>query len=389
MKTILTLLLVLITFMPSATMAQEDFVNSLPVDAEPVAVEIQQDYFKGQVLEILEDDVLEIGTFRQPYQKLKTEIISGEDKGEIFEYDYQLAANNLEAQKLDVGDKVVVVKITGDQTEYYVAEPYRTPGIIFVFLVFMAFAIAFAGKKGFTSLIGLAFSMLVIIKFILPQIVAGRSPLMMSLIGSFVILFVALYLAHGFNKRTNVALVGTGITLILSALFAVFAVSVSKLFGLGSEEAISLLQGEFQHINLQGLFLGGVIISALGVLDDVTTAQSATVAEIHRANPNLNAKELYKRGHAVGKEHIASLINTLALAYAGASLPLMLIFTKVDFPLWVNLNSEFLMEEFIRTIVGSTALILAVPITTIIAAKVFENHKVDEGDTEPYCTHVH
>lgn len=355
--------------------------------AEPI--EIQTEYYKGEVLEILEEDVIELGTFVQPYQRVKAKIISGTDEGIEFEYDYQVTETNADKQRLKVGDKVVVVKVVGNLTEYYIAEPYRMPAILFVFGVFVLLAVLFAGKKGITALIGLGFSLLVIIRYILPQIIAGSNPVVVSLIGSFIILFVALYLAHGFNKRTTVALAGTTITLVISAIFALIAVNITKLFGLGSEEAISLLQGEFKNINLQGLFLGGIIIGALGVLDDVTTAQAATVAEIHRANPKLDAKELYKRGHAVGKEHIASLINTLALAYVGASLPLMLIFTKADFPLWININSEFLMEEFIRTVVGSTALILAVPITTYIAAKVFENQLIDENDTEPYCTHVH
>src|SRR5690606_33787223 len=129
---------------------------------------------------------------------------------------------------------------------------------------------------------------------------------------------------------------------------------------------------------------------ALGVLDDVTTAQSATVQEIHRANPKLDARELYRRGISVGKEHIASLVNTLALAYVGASLPLMLIFTKVDLPLWVSMNSEFLVEEIVRTLIGSASLILAVPITTYLAAKAFEHDPIVEGDHDGHVhAHIH
>lgn len=357
---------------------------------EPEAVELESSYFRGEVKEILEDDIVVLGSFRQPYQRLRVEIISGEDEGIEFEHEWQFTETNAEKQKFAIGDKVVVVKVTGNQTQYYVAEPYRLPAVLWVFVFFVVIAILFAGKKGISALVGLAFSILVIVKFILPRIVAGNDPLLISFLGSFVILFVALYLAHGFNKRTTVALAGTSITLLLTVAISAIVSSAAQLFGLGSEEAISLLQGEFKNIDLQGLFLGGVIIGALGVLDDVTTAQSATVAEIHRANPKLGAKELYKRGTIVGKEHIASLINTLALAYVGASLPLMLIFTKVDFPLWINLNSEFIVEEIMRTLIGSASLILAVPITTYIAARAFHKDKVDHTkDQEIVHSHGH
>jgi len=218
----------------------------------------------------------------------------------------------------------------------------------------------------------------------------GGNPLFVSLVGSMGILFFSLYLSHGFNKRTSVALVGTFITLIIATLAALVAVFSAQLFGLGSEEAISLLQGPLKNIDLQGLLLGGMIIGALGVLDDITTAQSATVEEIHRADPKLDVTELFKRGMSVGKEHIASLINTLALAYVGASLPLMILLSQRKFPFWVLLNSEFIVEEVLRTVIGSFALILAVPITTILAARVFANAPVDHSkDKEVFHTHKH
>lgn len=370
----------------------EALVEPVPYDdSQPQqAIDYETDYFKGVVREILEDDVYDLGGYAQPYQLLEVEIISGSDKGVRFRHEFQIANNNVEKQKLKKGDKVVVVKIIGQEIEYYVAEPYRTPAIFFLLLFFVILAVAFAGKRGFMSLVGLAFSLLVILKFIIPQIAAGRNPVIVALIGSLVILFFAIYLAHGFKRRTHVALVGTMISLVFAVIISMISVGAAKMFGLGSEEAISLLQGQFASINFQGLFLAGILIGALGVLDDITTAQSATVEEIHRANPKLSAKELYKRGSSVGKEHISSLVNTLALAYVGASMPLFLIFLKVDFPFWVNFNSEFLMEEVIRTVIGSIALILAVPITTYIAARVFEKEPVDhKDDQEIFHTHKH
>ncbi len=367
----------------------EDIAFDDLIPAEPYVV--TNEYYKGKVVEIIEDGEDVIGTFRQKYQKIKVRIISGPDELESFEFDYQLAGATADQQKLEVDDKVVVVKVVrpDDSFEYYVTEPYRFPIVIWFLILFLVAAIVLARGKGVRSLLGLGFSLATIIWFILPQIVAGKSPLLISLTGAVLIMIFSLYLAHGINKRTHVALAGTTISLFLSAGLAVFVASFANLFGLGSEEALSLLQGQLKDINLQGLFLGGVIIGTLGVLDDITTAQSATVEELHRANPALSAKELYKRGESVGREHIIALVNTLALAYVGASLPLMLIFTQVDFPLWVTLNSEFIVEEIMRTLVGSLALIAAVPITTFIASRVFENAPVDEKNPPKFHGHHH
>jgi uncharacterized membrane protein len=210
--------------------------------------------------------------------------------------------------------------------------------------------------------------------------------------GSFAIVLVSLYLAHGFNKRTSVALLSTILVLFLAIGLSFLFVSATMLHGNGSEEAIYLQINPGQNINLQGLLLGGIILGALGVLDDITTGQAAAVDEIHKANPSLSRKELYKRGLSIGHEHIASLINTLALAYAGVALPLFLLFSlNHAAPFWTLLNSEGVAEEIVRTLVGSTVLVLAVPISTHFAAYFFAKDKVDpDAPTEPaYIGHQH
>ena len=144
--------------------------------------------------------------------------------------------------------------------------------------------------------------------------------------------------------------------------------------------------GELSAVNLRGLLLGGIIIGALGVLDDITTAQTAAIDEISKANPRLGFRELYRSGTSIGREHIASLINTLALAYAGASLPILLLFSiNEEMPMWTILNSEFMAEEIVRTLVGSSALLLAVPISTYLAARAFAHGK----HTRAATGHVH
>lgn len=382
------LLLLLVSF--CALFALPVFAQGLPEEDVPLApLVVTNEYRIGAVRQILEDTVLDIEGFIQPYQRVVVEITQGNDAGHTFEYDYQLPVRHTDNQKLEVGERVAVVKVTREgESEYYVAEKYRLPSVIWIFAAFFLLAIIFGGWKGLTSTLGLMCSLVIITSFIIPQIVAGRNPVVISLVGGLMILLLSLYLAHGFNKRTTVALAGTMITLVLASLLSMVVVSVANLFGLGSEESLSLLQGQLQNINMRGLYLGGIIIGALGVLDDITTAQSATVDEIHRANPALTRGELFRRGTSVGREHIASLVNTLALAYVGASLPLLLIFTQTDFPLWVIFNSEFVVEEIMRTLVGSITLILAVPITTWLAALVFSRQPVDPNE-KPDLSHGH
>ncbi|MDF2379719.1 MAG: YibE/F family protein [Candidatus Gracilibacteria bacterium] len=349
-------------------------IFSIPLTAaqEPL---FSDEYYLGTVKEVTEQSSEIIGQ-DQIIQNLSIEITEGPDKGTQLELDHDYSSFDKASRKVEQGEQIIVLKNREfDTTLYYIADKYRIPWMIGLLLAFFALTIFFTGIKGFTSLIGLAFNIGIIVHFIIPRIIAGDSPLLICLIGGFVIAIVSLYCAHGFNKRTTIALVSTLITLIIATILAQLVVNWASLSGTGTEEAFFLQFGELANVNLKGLLLGGIIIGVLGVLDDVTTAQAAAVDELKKANSNLDPQELYKRGLSIGKEHITSLVNTLALAYAGASLPVLIIFTISNQPLWVVFNSEFVAEEVIRTLVGSTALILAVPITTYIAAHSFGKPK--------------
>lgn len=224
-------------------------------------------------------------------------------------------------------------------------------------------------------------------RFVVPRILAGEHPLGVTLAGAVMIALTSIYLAHGANRRTTVALAGLLVTLAAAAGLAILFVSLARLSGAGSEEAVLLQVGHLAGVNLRGLLLGGILLGALGVLDDITTAQAAAVEEISRANPSLGPTDLYRRGLSVGREHITALVNTLVLAYAGASLPLFLLFTiNPDQPLWVTLNTEFVAEEIVRTLVGSIALVLAVPVTTLLAARFLRG---PSGPGQPVPGHSH
>jgi uncharacterized membrane protein len=359
---------------PNLVLAQEQ----APISLENVAIsEIpKNEYFRAKVLEVTEKGDRMIGGIAQPYQKLLIRIESGSEKGKTMRIDQGLLFTVRDSQLVNSGDDVILTKtITPDNSSIYViTDKYRIPPVIIIAIIFVLLVVSFAGLKGITSLLGMILSVIILLQYIVPEILAGKDPITVTLIGSFGIALVSLYLAHGFNKRISIAVVSTLISLSISVLLAQLFVFFAHLTGSANEEAY-MLQTGVAMINLRGLLLGGIIIGALGVLDDITTGQAAAIDEIHKTNPNLTFKELYTKGISIGKEHIASLVNTLVLAYAGASLPIFLLFVllKEQQPLWVTLNSEFVIEEFTRTLVGSTTLIIAVPLTTCIAAYVYGN----------------
>lgn len=302
----------------------------------------------------------------RPYQTAEIKLLNGSEKGQTKKISVGGFIAITENQTVSLGEFLIV---TQEEGNYYLVDKFRAPYLGIIFAIFFLVVFVFGKLKGLSSILGLFVSLLILIYYMIPRIVAGDNPILISLIGAFVIAFVSIYLAHGFSKRTTIALVSTLITLIIATLASFIFVGLAKLSGAGTEEALFLQSGLLSGVNLKGLLLGGIIIGSLGVLDDITTAQVATVDELKKANKKLDIVELYKRGLSVGREHIASLVNTLVLAYAGASFPLLLLFTlNQDIPFWVSINSEYLAEEVVRTLVGSTSLILAVPISTFLAA---------------------
>jgi uncharacterized membrane protein len=287
------------------------------------------------------------------------------------------SASDLALPTYRIGDTVVVsaTQVGGSSPQYAVVDHYRLPAAAVLLGVVVALAMVFAGWRGVGSLVGLGISLVVLATFVVPQIVQGRNPYGVALVGGLVIATLGIYAAHGFSRRTTLALISTYVTLLVAAGIAWLAVTVAALNGIATED-VSYLHQQLPGLNIQGLLTAGVMIGVLGVLDDITVGQAAAVDELRRANESLSWRELYRRGLRVGREHIASLINTLVLAYAGASLVFIVYVASVqNLPVWLALNSELVMEEVIRALVGSFALILAVPIATLLAAY-FLTHKL-------------
>lgn len=321
-----------------------------------------------------EDKPVEGSTVSRHVTLYTVELLSGAENGQI--RSIEEVSETAITPSFKTGDTIVVGKRTNadSSTTYYAVDAYRLPPMMWLAFLFFAVAIVVGKRHGAFSILGLGLTALVIIFFVVPRIASGHNPLVTSLIACFVIVTVSLYLGHGFNQRTSVALLSTVITLSFTAWIALKSVAWTTLMGTGSEDVFFLQSIGLENINTRGLLLGGIMLGVLGILDDITTAQSAVVDELHRANPKLKTSELYRRGISVGREHIASLINTLFLAYAGVSIPLFLLFSNTDQPLWFILNSAPIAEEIVRTVIGSLGLVLAVPLTTAIAAQWFGNY---------------
>ncbi len=333
------------------------------------------EYFVARILSIEDGRTDEILGANQQFLNIKILLLSGPDKGSEMVIEDEDRFTDGDGQGPQVGDRVVIVKIElapGD-IRYQIDDHYRLPALGWMFALFLGLVIFFGRKRGAGAILGLTVSIVILFYYLLPRLLGGENPFFVTLIGAFIIALFSILLAHGFNQRTIIALGSTLITLVVSVLLADFFVRATKLLGMGSEEAFYLQVGGTMNFDLRGLLLGGIIIGMLGILDDVTTAQSATVEELKKANGNFSFRELYYRGLSVGKEHIASLVNTLVLAYVGASLPLFLLFKirSESMPSWVLFNSEFIAEEVVRALAGSMALVLAVPISTFLAARFF------------------
>jgi uncharacterized membrane protein len=266
------------------------------------------------------------------------------------------------------GDTLVLTRDAGAEggPAYGFFDYERDTPIIALALAFAVVVGVVARLRGLASLVGLAFAFFVLLQFVLPGLLAEEFPTLVSLVGSAAIMFVVLYLAHGFSARTTTALVGTLFGLTLVAVLGSVAVSAARLFGLSSEEAV-ILQGYDPTLDFSGLVLAGIVVAGLGVLNDVTITQASAIWQIHEVNPGMTWRELYNRGMAVGRDHIASTVYTIVFAYAGAALPALLLFEVGTQPLWTTVTSA-LSEEVIRTLVGAIALVLAVPVTTAAGA---------------------
>ena len=272
--------------------------------------------------------------------------------------------------RLTVADQVVLAAdpAAGSvQERYQLTDTQRGTSLTVLALLFAVAVVALGRLRGLLALVGLAVSALVLVGWLVPALLDGRPPVLTATTGAGAIVLAVLLLAHGPGVRTATAVVGTAASLLLTLLLATVFVRASSLTGLTTEEA-TFVQAVFGGLDVRGLLLAGIVVGSLGILDDVTVTQVSAVHELRAADPAMSTSELYRAGIRVGRDHVASLVNTLLLAYAGASLPLLVIFTTGDAGLVGTLTDGVVAEEVVRTLVGSIGLVAAVPLTTALAA---------------------
>jgi uncharacterized membrane protein len=298
--------------------------------------------------------------------KAVVEVLDGEGKGDFQQVDIEA---DVFTSGVAEGDTLVLSRDPAAEggPSYQFFDYERNVPIVVLAILFAVVVGGVARWRGLASLLGLGFAFFVLLRFVLPSLLADSSPTLVSLVGSAAIMFVVLYLAHGFSARTTTALVGTLFGLALVAVLGSVAVSAARLTGLTSEDTVTL-HGYDPTLNFSGLVLAGVVVAGLGILNDVTITQASAIWQLEEASPDMTWRELYRRGMAVGRDHIASTVYTIVFAYAGAFLPALLLLELYSMPFWTAITSTSLAEEIIRTFVGAIALVLAVPVTTAAGA---------------------
>jgi uncharacterized membrane protein len=365
---VLTTLLLLGGMLPLMGLSQVQASELLEESAEIVKAEVQS--IEKTTYEQLgwEEGVL------TTVQYLDVLILDGEQAGEV------ISIQN-EGRELKEEDSVYVkhtVDLTGFE-RYQIYERDRASELLLIVGLFILLLLVFGKMKGLRALLGLVGSLFVIVFVLVPAILAGYNPVLISIIVASTILCFALFFTHGFNRGSFVALGGTISAVCITGLLAYFAIEATHLSGMTEETHTYLRLNSGGTLDFVGLLLGAIIIGALGALDDIAVTQVAVVRELFIANKDLSRMEVYHKAMRVGREHVGALVNTLVLAYVGTALPILLLYAQASEGGIPFFNLEIFATEIIRTIVGSIGLVLAVPITTLLAVYFIKNAQSLKG----------
>ncbi|GAA2611067.1 YibE/F family protein [Streptomyces axinellae] len=317
------------------------------------------------------------GSPRKSCHKATVEVTEGKDKGRTFTEVVTPDAT----RTYTVGQRVVVgyAEKAPRDLQYSVVDANRDLPMVLLAVVFALVVVLVGRLRGVLALVGLVISFAVLTLFILPAILQGSNPLVVAVVGGSAIMLATLYLCHGLSARTSVAVLGTLVSLLLIGLLGSLFIGWAQLTG-NTDDQTGLVHGLYPGIEIRGLLLAGVLIGSLGVLDDVTVTQTSAVWELKEADPGASWRKIYRSAMRIGRDHIASVVNTLVLAYAGAALPLLLLFSIARSDVSMVATSEVVAEEIVRTLVGSIGLVASVPVTTLLAALVVS---ADRRRTEP------
>lgn len=341
---------------------------AVPVAAQKID-QTETRLIEATVTKVISAEELKVQDKTQTIQQLELLVTNGNEKGRSI----QLEAGGISSARqvvYVVGDRVQVLASLDPQgqTVYQISDYVRRGPLLVLGLLFVGVILLVSFKRGAMSLLAMALTFALVFAIILPLILAGWNPILVSIGAALLMIPVTFYLSHGFNRKTTIAVVGTLTSLLVAAVLAQVFIQWAKLSGFSSDEAGMVQAAHDSVINMQGLLLAGMILGLSGVLDDITISQSAIVQQLKEAQPSISFSELYSRAMDIGRDHIASLVNTLILVYTGAAMPLLLLFTQTSRPFIEVVNYEIVAEEIIRTLVVSIGIVVSVPLTTFLAA---------------------
>ncbi len=370
MKKILISSILFLCFIPQFVVAQSS--DSKQFEGKVIKIIGQQEIKdeNGQI--ILQQDLLLKG-LTEPW------------KGEEITYKgiSDIVVLNMTNSSYKVGDRVILNSFLNQEgeSEFFILDLVRRNYVYLLGLLFALVVFAVGRKKGLLSLFSLFVSFFIIIKMIIPLIISGYNPLVVALFGSFLIMMCIMYITEGICKKTHVGVLSVFISLSLAFVLSIIFVNLTRLSGFSSEDVSLLASSGSSIINFKGLLLAGILIGTLGVLDDAILSQIEAVDQLITVNPSLSKKEVIHSAHKIGRTHIGAMVNTLFLAYAGASLPLLILFSLntelISFG--QAMDNEFIATEIIRTLTGSIGLCLAIPTATLLATHVLHTNDKKTG----------
>jgi len=360
-------------FLPTFIQAQtvhQDFQETIPAEVLEVVSESEQ-------------EVIGTGATKR-VQEVKVKLKAGDRKDQVVTIENEVVV-------LEAGDDIYVSRIVTIGGEEYITylDFERRPVLFIVLGLFIALLLFFSRWQGVRALLSLAGSVAAIFFLLVPALLAGYNPAATTIAIAAIIMAFVLFGTHGFCPRSYIAFAGTVTAVAVTSAIAIISVDIMRLTGFSSDASVYLNFATNGQLDLGGLLIGSIIIGLLGVLDDVSVTQASVVQELKSANPSLNMFGLYSRAINVGRDHIGSLVNTLALAYTGVALPLILLYSKTESSWLLSLNQEVIAVELLRIIVGSIGLILAVPATTAVAAWYWHNREVVSDGGSPHHHHHH
>jgi uncharacterized membrane protein len=379
------LFLFLVTTLPFHIFANEEVPLDIDLDMDMVGieenmeegVEVEQDFeeekevFKGRILEQKEVDcgaMVQGGEFE--CFNYKIEILEGEYEGEVVETMPTWVGN--EDDLFEEGSKVYVSQMTDIEGEQvWTVESYsRENALLILGIVFVVLIIAITGIRGVTATVGLAISFFILYFFAIPRINMGADLLLISIITIFILLCASTFITYGLNIKSFIAFISTFLGILIIAGIGYLVISWLNISGTGEEASVMLFDTTKGVVRLSWVFLLSIVIGALGVLDDVTIGQASSMLEIYDTNKSLSANELFSKTMNIGRDHIASMVNTLFIAYAGSSFSLVMLLSLNNPDFRILINTGFIVEEIARALVASIGLILVVPLTSFIASRI-------------------